>query len=106
MGAIVAFLALVAIYLFVSSGKGRADECLGTTDPIERGVMRNTCDHAISVLACPRDPADGDCVLHDAAAKTRFELRGDVAIIAHACRAPYTATESADGDSRECRPVE
>ena len=84
---------------------GRADACLGTTDPIQRGVMVNTCDHPISVLACPRETAEGECAQHSAVAGATFEVRADVAVIAHACRAPYGAVMR-EGRERGCDPAE
>ncbi len=104
-GIAIAFVAIALFFLLTGTGEGRADACLGTTDPIQRGVMVNTCDHPISVLACPRDAAAADCAVHSARPKARFEVRADVAVIAHACAAPYVAVMTDDG-GRSCQSTE
>jgi hypothetical protein len=105
-GGIIAFVALCIGYLMLSGGGGRADACLGTTDPIERGVMLNKCDHPISVLACPRTSSDGECSEHDVQAGEAFEVQADVPVVAHACRAPHRAVLAGDGTQRDCAAAE
>lgn len=95
-------------YVTAPDMEGRADECLGNTAPIQRGVMVNRCDHAISVLTCPQGAAESDCRARDVAAAKTFEVRADIPVIAHACTDPYTAVMlgGSDDGARRCRAAE
>ncbi len=100
---VVAVAAYGIMYFTDPNVAGRVDECLGTTNPIQRGVMRNTCDHPISVLACPRTADDGECTARRVRANATFEVRADIAIVAHACREPYRAGMHGEQE-RGCLP--
>lgn len=100
----VALTALGTAYVTAPDMKGRADECLGNTTPITRGMMLNRCDHAISVLACPQASQGRDCALQDVEATATFDIRSDIPVIAHACARPYVAVmlNDTDGGVRRC----
>ncbi len=99
----VALMVLGTAYVARPDMTGRADDCLGNTTPIQRGVMVNRCDHPISVMTCPQGAGGDDCTVQDIAPAASFGVRADIPVIAHACSAPYLAVMAENEGARRCR---